>query len=48
LMALRNPPMPAESLEELASALFGLMILGDDRAIVATYIAGTLAYTAKP
>jgi guanine deaminase len=43
LMALRNPPMPVKSLEELASALFGLMILGDDRAIVATYIAGNLA-----
>jgi guanine deaminase len=42
LMALRNPPMPAASLEELASALFGLIILGDDRAIVATYIAGNL------
>jgi guanine deaminase len=40
LMALRNPKMPAESIEELASALFGLMILGDDRAIVQTYVAG--------
>jgi guanine deaminase len=48
LMALRNPPMPAASIEELASALFGLMILGDDRAIVATYLAGTLAYAANP
>jgi guanine deaminase len=44
LMALRNPTMPVESLAELASALFGLMILGDDRAIVATYIAGDRAY----
>jgi guanine deaminase len=43
LMALRNPTMPVESLAELASALFGLMILGDDRAIVATYIAGDRA-----
>jgi guanine deaminase len=48
LMALRNPTMPVASLEELASALFGLMILGDDRAIVATYIAGELAYAANP
>jgi guanine deaminase len=48
LMALRNPTMPAASIEELASALFGLMILGDDRAIVATYLAGTLAYAANP
>jgi guanine deaminase len=43
LMALRNPPMPVASIEELASALFGLMILGDDRAIVATDIAGDRA-----
>jgi guanine deaminase len=50
LMALRNPKMPAESLslEALASALFGLMILGDDRAIVATYLAGDRAYAQNP
>jgi hypothetical protein len=35
-------------LEELASALFGLMILGDDRAIVATYIAGDRANATNP
>ncbi|MFM2433079.1 MAG: hypothetical protein RLZZ511_4293 [Cyanobacteriota bacterium] len=40
LMQLRNPTMPVENLEDLASALFGLMILGDDRAIVATYLQG--------
>jgi guanine deaminase len=48
LMALRNPTMPVDSLEELASALFGLMILGDDRAIVATYIAGDRANATNP
>jgi guanine deaminase len=43
LMALRNAT-EATSLEDLAHNLFGLMILGDDRAIQATYIAGEPAY----
>jgi guanine deaminase len=44
LMALRNPnPLP-HTLETLADALFATMMLGDDRAIAATYIAGMLAY----
>lgn len=44
LMALRTPSFPAQSIQELADAVFALMILGDDRAIKATYIAGAVAY----
>lgn len=44
LMVFRNPTSRATSLEELAETVFTLMILGDDRAICATYIAGELAY----
>lgn len=44
LMALRNSRLPAASLEHLSDAVFALTILGDDRAIQATYIAGVLAY----
>ncbi|MGB8703255.1 MAG: guanine deaminase [Thermosynechococcaceae cyanobacterium] len=44
LMALRNPVPPAESLDELAEQAFAMMMLGDDRAISATYVAGCLAY----
>jgi guanine deaminase len=44
LMKLRNPKAIASSLEELVSQLFAVMILGDDRTIKATYIAGELAY----
>jgi guanine deaminase len=44
LMVFRNPTSTAMSLEELAEKVFTLMILGDDRAIRATYIAGELAY----
>ncbi|MBE9030652.1 guanine deaminase [filamentous cyanobacterium LEGE 11480] len=40
LMQLRNPELPVETLEQLESGLFGLMILGDDRAVAQTYIAG--------
>jgi guanine deaminase len=46
LMALRNPNLPAQSLPELAEKTFAMMMLGDDRAIKATYIAGELAYSA--
>ena len=40
LAALRNPPEIATSLLELAEQVFATMVLGDDRAIHATYIAG--------
>jgi guanine deaminase len=43
LMALRNPVPHAESLDQLAEKAFAMMILGDDRSIVATYVAGNLA-----
>jgi guanine deaminase len=46
LMARRTPNPQAQSLEDLAEKVFATMILGDDRAITATYIAGTLAYAA--
>ncbi|WAL60899.1 guanine deaminase [Thermocoleostomius sinensis] len=45
LLAVRNPTATATSLEELADRVFALMILGDDRAVQATYILGNLAYT---
>ncbi len=44
LMGFRNPEAMPTSLEELSDRLFSLMILGDDRAIRATYILGELAY----
>jgi guanine deaminase len=44
IMALRNQGLPARSLEELAEKAFGLMMLGDDRAVHAVYIAGTLVH----
>lgn len=44
LMAFRNMDSTATSIEELAEKAFTLMMLGDDRAIRATYIAGELAY----
>ncbi len=40
LMALRNQAPLAASLKELAEQVFSTMILGDDRAIHATYILG--------
>lgn len=46
LMAFRNSETPAASLEELAEKAFTLMIMGDDRAVYATYIMGELAYQA--
>ncbi len=45
LMALRNPNVPAKTLEELADQAFALMMLGGDRSVVATYIIGDLAYS---
>lgn len=46
LLAFRNPDIPA-SIEQLAEQVFTLVMLGDDRAVDATYIMGELAY-AKP
>ena len=45
LMATRNQGSAAQSLEELAQKVFGLMMLGDDRAVQAVYIAGKLAHS---
>ncbi|MBL1174978.1 guanine deaminase [Pantanalinema sp. GBBB05] len=44
LMAFRNQAPTATSLAALAEQVFAMMILGDDRAISATYILGNLAY----
>ena len=44
LMSMRNPEMPSRSLNELAEAVFGMMILGDERTVEAVYIAGVLAH----
>jgi guanine deaminase len=46
LMTLRNGPTAATTLDELAEQAFAMMILGDDRAVKATYIAGELSYSA--
>lgn len=44
LMAFRNSEQVPTSLEELADRVFSLVIMGDDRAVQATYIMGELAY----
>lgn len=44
LMAFRNSDSIAASLDELAQQVFTLVIMGDDRAIRATYIMGEIAY----
>jgi guanine deaminase len=44
LMAFRNPKPTAMSVDELAELAFTLIIMGDDRAVEATYIMGELAY----
>jgi guanine deaminase len=44
LMAYRNADTIARSLEELADKTFALIMMGDDRAVQATYIMGELAY----
>ncbi len=44
IMATRNQGLPVQSLEELADKVFAMIILGDDRTVHATYIAGELAY----
>lgn len=44
LMAFRNSQTRATSLAELADKVFSLVIMGDDRAVRATYIMGELAW----
>ncbi|MGF1570171.1 MAG: guanine deaminase [Nodosilinea sp.] len=45
LMTFRNPNPTAASLPELADLTFAIMMMGDDRAVAATYILGELAST---
>jgi guanine deaminase len=47
LMALRNPNPKSQTLAELAEKAFAMVILGDDRAVTATYVAGNLAYASR-
>ncbi len=42
-MALRNENFPAQSLDDFADNVFAVMMMGDDRAVKATYIMGELA-----
>jgi guanine deaminase len=44
IMAFRNSEASPQLLHEVADRLFSLIIMGDDRAIHATYIMGDLAY----
>jgi len=44
LMAFRNVPAPPTDLTDLADRIFSLIMMGDDRAVQATYILGELAY----
>lgn len=44
LMAFRNSTAMPESLTELGDRIFALMMMGDDRAVQATYVLGELAY----
>ncbi len=44
LMAFRNAPAPPTDLTDLADRIFSLIMMGDDRAVQATYILGELAY----
>ena len=45
LQAFRNSATPATTLAEIADRAFSLIIMGDDRAVRATYILGELAYS---
>lgn len=45
LMALRNPNPKSETLAELAEKAFAMVTIGDDRVVMATYVAGNLAYS---
>ena len=42
VMKLRNPIAKSNNLEELAEKAFAMMILGDERAVKAAYVAGNL------
>jgi guanine deaminase len=44
LMAFRNPEGVPTSLSELGDRVFSLVIMGDDRAVRATYSMGELVY----
>lgn len=44
ILAMRNPVAVPVDFQEMADAVFATMILGDERAIAATYIAGQLVY----
>ncbi|GAP99401.1 guanine deaminase [Leptolyngbya sp. NIES-2104] len=44
ILSLRNQSEQPTTLEDLSDRLFSLIIMGDDRAIQATYILGELAY----
>lgn len=44
LMAFRNAPATPATLSDLADRIFSLMMMGDDRAVQATYILGKLIY----
>ncbi|GAB4367046.1 MAG: guanine deaminase [Elainellaceae cyanobacterium] len=44
IMAFRNSETTAASIAELADRAFSLLMMGDDRAVRATYIMGELAY----
>jgi guanine deaminase len=48
MLAVRTGNTMPQTLDELADKLFAVMILGDDRTIHATYVAGSLAYSATP
>lgn len=48
LMAFRNGPGVPQSLEELSDRAFSLVMMGDDRAVTATYILGELAAGTVP
>jgi len=48
VMATRTQGDPAQTVADLAEKVFGLMLLGDDRAIQAIYIAGQLAHCLDP
>jgi guanine deaminase len=48
LMEFRIPQVVPTTLEDLSEQLFPLMMMGDDRAIQATYIMGELAYEKPP
>jgi guanine deaminase len=45
ILAFRNPDGIPNNLSELADRLFSLVIMGDDRAIAATYVMGKLVHS---